>query len=189
MTASATSPTASAPIMIELDAETWKSQLDIAEQWFDTVLMIQTAFRQLAEDTAAKLHEPHLKAYIGEVAETAQRHEQQLAELYVTIGREPSGGRSVAGTLMAKGREVVADVLGVISGAPSPWRDLHQLFLASLNAISAVATAEQFGLALGIREVVEITFPMTNEKFVQHRMIQELTLEMVPIAFLYNMPV
>ena len=177
------------PIMIELDAETWKTQLDVTEQWFDTLLMIQTSFRQLAEDTAAKLHEPHLKAYIGEVAETAKLHEQQVEALYAAIGRAPSGGRKAAGTVMAKGREAVADVLGVLSGAPSPWRDLQQLFLASLNAISAVATAEQFGLALGIREIVEITFPMTNEKFVQHRMIQELTLEMVPMAFLYKMSV
>lgn len=119
----------------------------------------------------------------------ATEHEQQLPKVYQIIGRTPGSGRTLAGTLMAKAREGVADVLGASGGAAGGWTDLHQLFLASLNAISAVSTAQEIALALGIGEIVSITFPMITQKFVQHRMLQEITLETATLAIVYQHPI
>jgi hypothetical protein len=46
------------PILLELDEQTWKEWLDRTETWFGNVPMIQVTFRQLAEDTLDKVHEP-----------------------------------------------------------------------------------------------------------------------------------
>ena len=177
------------PILIELDQETREDQLDSAESWLNNVLLTQATFRQLAEDTLDKVHEPHVREYLTSILETAQEHEQKAKELYRVIGREPSTAREVGGTLVAKAREAMGDLMGIAGGAAGGWRDLHQLFLASLNAMSAFATAEQLGLALGIPEIVEITSSVTSEKFAHHRLLQEVILDMAPVAILYDMEI
>ena len=71
-------------------------------------------------------------------------------------------------------------------GAPSPWREFHQLFLASLNAQSAFAVAEQLALAVGLKEMAEETFAIENEQAKYHLLIQELLLETASLAILYK---
>jgi hypothetical protein len=178
--------TGTEPVLIELDEEAWKDHLDNVESWLGNVLMAQASFRQLAEDVRDKVSEPHLKAYLGEVAEVAQRHEQQAEELYRVIGRDPSTARKLGGTALAKARQAWADLFGLAGGAAGPWHDLQQLFLASLNAMGAFGVAEQLGLALGIREIVEITFPISNEKTKYHLLLKELVLETASLAILYK---
>lgn len=183
-----TAPQLPKPLSIELDPDSWTTFLDRAEQWFGPVHVAQSAFVHLAEDLLDKIHEPHLHERLVEVTETALAHADQVDALYRAIGREPPGGklRDVGATLLSKGQETLGSLQALASGAERWWDDLHQLFLASLNAISAFAAAEQLGFALGIREIVDVTFPITMEKFRQHRMLQEITLALVPIAVLYR---
>jgi hypothetical protein len=56
------------PLVLELDEDWWKTQLDRVESWLDNVLTLQTAFRQLAEDTAGKITEPHVRDYLAGMA-------------------------------------------------------------------------------------------------------------------------
>lgn len=179
-------PQTGQPLLIELDAATWTEQLDRAEQWFGNVLMTQATFRSLAEDTLDKVHEPHLRAYLTTILDQARTHEQQAEALFRLIGRDPARMRKAGGALMAKAREAMADVMGVAGGAAGAWRDLHQLLLASLNATSAFGAAQQLGLALGLPDVVELAFGVVSDKFAHHRQLQELVLDMAPMAILYE---
>ncbi|GAA5531819.1 hypothetical protein [Deinococcus aluminii] len=183
-----TAPDLPQPLAVEFDEATWDEFLDRSARWFGQVRAAQSAFRHLAEDVLAQMHEPHLRHRLEEVVETARRHEVQVDALYRAIGREPPGTGllDVGGQLLTKGREALGTLQGLASGAEGWWEDLLQLFLASLNAVSAFSAAEQLGFALGLREVVDITYPITLEKFKQHRMLQEITLELVPLAILYR---
>lgn len=179
-----------APIAIELDAETWKEFLDRTAYWLGNLQMIQTAHRELAEDTLGKIHETHLRRLLGGLAERARGHEAEVEKLFQLIGKEPSTVRSAGGVLLAKLRELTADVMaGAGGGAVGGWKDMHQLFLSSLNSISAWGAAQELAFALGNREMVEITFPVINEKHAQHRMLQELLMETATLAILYRVEV
>src|SRR3954453_21012361 len=94
-------------ILLELDQSTWDRQIDRAAAWLGNVLMTQEKFRKFAEDTAAKIREPHIKKYLEDVVQHARAHEEQARGLIRTIGRETSTGRSLAGTVLAKGAELV----------------------------------------------------------------------------------
>ena len=176
----------SVPILLELDPETWEQSLDKLEAWLGDLTTVQAAYRQLAGDTAKKLHEAHLQTYIADIYSAAQVHEAAIPKLYEIIGRSPSAGRKAAGSLLGKASEASANLLLGSGGAVGGWRDLHQLFMYSLHAISAWSAAETLGFAIGIREIIDITFPIVQEKFVQHRMLQELTLETVVLSVLYK---
>lgn len=177
------------PMMLELDEKTWETMLERTEQWFGNVLTTQSTYRHLAEDTLEKVKEPHIRAYLMDIIAKAKEHEDKAEELYRFIGRKPSRTREAAGALAAKTRQVMADLTGMAGGAAGSWRDLHQLFLVSLNAQSAFATAEQLGLALGMPEIVDVALAVSKEKFAHHRQLQELVLDMAPVAILYNMDV
>jgi hypothetical protein len=92
-------------IAIELDEQTWTEQLDRVEQWLGNVLVAQSTFRMLLEDTIGKIHEPHIKEYLQEMLQTALKHERRAEELYAIIGRDPAPGRKLvaapAGSVMA----------------------------------------------------------------------------------------
>lgn len=179
-------PTLTGPILVELDEQTWKEQLDRTEQWFRNVRMVQATFRQLAEDTLEKVHEPHVREFLAHVVEKAREHEDAADRLFEAIGRRPPLMRELMGEAMAKARKGLGDFMGLAGGASAPWRDLHQLFLVSLNAVGAFGAAEQLGLALGISEVVDIVLQVNPEKFAHHRQLEELVLDFVPIAILYD---
>jgi hypothetical protein len=82
-------------IAIELDEHAWTEQLDRVEQWLGNVLLAQSTFRMLLEDTIGKIHEPHIKEYLQEMLQTAQKHERRAEELYAIIGRDPAPGRKL----------------------------------------------------------------------------------------------
>lgn len=176
------------PILVELDRASWDAYLDSTEKWLDNVLMLQASFRELAEDVRAKIEEPHFHAYLGEVAQKAQAHEERAEGLYRMIGRDPSRLRPALGAVTAKVRQGWADVFGLAGGAKAPWRDLHQLFLSSLSAMSAFGATEQIGYALGLHELANECFAIVDEKYTHHLLLQELTLEMVPWGILYKAP-
>jgi hypothetical protein len=136
-------PGTAGALLVELDEETRKDQLDRTEQWFNNVRMVQATFRQMAEDTLEKVHEPHVREFLAHIVETAKEHEDAADRLFELIGRKPSRTRELVGEAMGKARKGLADFMGLAGGASAPWRDLHQLFLVSLNAISAFGAAEQ----------------------------------------------
>ncbi len=182
-----TVPAPRLPILIEIDRESWEDQLDSVAHWLGNTQMAEAAFRQLTEDVVKKVTEPHVRFYLSDIAKRSLRHEEILETIFHQIGREPSKFRKVAGNLVAKGREVLADVLGLTSGASAgAWGDLHQLLMASMNSVGAVGVAQQLGLAIGHQGLTEATLKLSNEKHVQHFLLQELVLEMAPISILYK---
>jgi hypothetical protein len=180
------SSNSSRAILLELDEQTWKDSLDRVETWLGNVLMIQTNLRQLIEDTVDKMHEPHIRTYLADILEKAKQHEQQAEELYRVIGRDPSKARKLGGTLMSKASQALADIQGAAGGAVGGWRDLRELLLANLDSKGAFAIAEQLGLALGLPEIVDITFPIVQEKSTHQLLLQEYFLEMGPVSILYK---
>jgi hypothetical protein len=175
------------PILLELDEATWKTYLDRTERWLGNTLMSQVAFRRQAAFVASRLREPHFRELISRIAETSGRHEQSALDLYRIIGRRPARWREVAGMVQSGARTVLADAIGLAGGATSPWRHMRQLLVSSLDAMSAFATCEQLGYALGMPELAQPCFEVVGEKHTQHLLLQELTLEIVPIAIHYRM--
>lgn len=190
-TNSAEQPMASAraagqALLLELDEDTWKGFLDSYESWLGNTLMLQTTFRRMVEDTASKIAEPHIREYLAELGKAAQAHEQRAEELFRLIGRDPATGRKAGGLVMSKLEEVLATVQGLAGGATGNWRDIRQLLIANLDALGAFAVAEQLALALGLPEIVDVTFNVIHEKQTAHLLIQEYMLEMASQSILYH---
>jgi hypothetical protein len=178
--------TAAGPILLELDEATWKSQIDRAASWLANTLQAQVKFRKFAEDTASEIREPHIKKYLQDVVAHARAHEELVRELIRAIGREPSEGRSLAGETLAKGGELIADVVGLAGKARGNWNDLRQLLIESQDALGAFAIVEQLGYALGLPELADPAFRAVAEKTKDHLLIQEFVLEMGPVAILLH---
>jgi hypothetical protein len=178
--------TSTPPVLIELDADTWNRQLDQAKKWLDNVVLVQASYRQLLEDTAAKIDEPHIRQYLLEIAGRAKDHEAQVWELYAAIDREPAEIRKTLGALAGKGRQVLGDLLALTGGAKGPWQDLHQCFMANYNAMGAFAVVEQLGLALGIPGLSDLAFDIVAQKSTDQLILQEFVLEMCAKSILYR---
>jgi flagellar motor component MotA len=148
--------------------------------------MTQTTFRHLVEDAHDKVNEPHFKEYLKEIAETAKRHEEKAEELYRVIGREPAIGRKLIGTVMSKARQAFANLQDAAGGAVGGFREVRQLLIANVDSMDAFVAAEQIGLALGLPEIVDITFPVENEKSAHQLLLQEILLEMAAQSILYK---
>lgn len=174
------------PVLIEIDEQSWAGSLDRVAAWLGDLQLMQATFRQLAETTAGKIAEPHIRDYLSGIAEQAREHEQRIADLYRLIDRHPSTVRPVIGSVMGRAREVLGVVQGVAGGAVGNWNDLRQLLAANLNAMGAFAITEQLGLALGIDEIVDITFQVTQEKSTCQLLLQEYVLELAPRSILYR---
>ncbi len=177
------------PIYIEIDEASWRGHLDNIEAWLNTTLTNQVMFRQLLEDVQPKLYEPHIRQFVGEIAETARRHEADAEGFYKMIGRDPSAARKKAGMLMARARGVASEALASASGTEASWQGLQALLPASLHAQSGFAVAEQLALAIGLREMAEAAFAIENEQATGHLILKELMLEVAAIAILYKAPV
>lgn len=173
-------------VLIELDKECREDHYDKAAQWFKNVQLTQASFRQLLEDTLDKIEEPHIKDYLTTMLEYAKQHEQQAEALFGIIGRKPSSMRVLLGELTGKSRELWADIIALAGGAKGPWQDVQQLYISNLNSMSAFAVAEQLGLALGIPEILDITFPVVAQKSSDHLLLQEIALEMCSMSILYK---
>jgi len=173
-------------VLFEVDNASWETLIGRAEKWFLNVQMIQTSFRKLVEDTLPKIHDSNVRLYVETLLKIATRHESQAADLLRMIGREPSTTRKIAGTGLAKTRELWAAVIGLSGGAVAGWTDLQQILHASLDGIAAFGVANDIGLALGLSDVTELTLEITNEKFVQHYRLQEVVLELATVSVLYR---
>lgn len=176
------------PILLELDEECRQEHFDSTEAWFRNVQLTQASFRQLLEDTVEKVKEPHIRDYLQTMLQHAQEHEEKAEALFAVIGRKPSTLRKLAGDVLGKGRQALADVIALGGGATGPWQDLQQLYISNHNSMSAFAVAEQLGLALGIPEILDITFDVVSEKSSDQLLLQECALEMCSKSILYKQP-
>lgn len=178
--------TAIEPILLDLDEKTRDKHISRTESWLSNVLLVQAEFRKFAADAASAIKEPHIKKYLSDIAERAQAHEDQARDFFAAIGRTPPSGRSMAGTVLAKVREAVGGVVGLMGGARGNWTDLRQLLLVSQDALGAFAIVEQLGYALGLPQLAEPAFRIVAEKTKDQLLIQEYVLEMGPVAILYH---
>jgi hypothetical protein len=181
-----TAGTAAGPILLELDDETWSRQIDRAAAWLGDTLQVQEKFRKFAADVASEMKEPHIRKYLEDVVGRATAHEGLIRELTRAIGREPSGGRTLAGAAMAKGGELVAAAVGLAGGARGNWMDLRQLLIESQDALGAFAIVEQLGYALGLPGLARPAFDAVAEKTKDHLLIQEYVLEMAAVGILLH---
>lgn len=173
-------------ILIELEEGTRNKHLDRAASWFNNILLTQSSYRQLLEDTIEKVEEPHIRQYLAEILERAVRHEEQVEAMFAAIGRKPSTLRKLVGEVAGKTRQALGDLIAVGGGAKGPWQDIHQLYLSNLNAMGAFAVGEQLGLALGLPQLVEIAFGIVAEKSTDQLILQEFVLEMCSYSILYK---
>lgn len=173
-------------MLLELDDDNWERFYDNAQKWLDNLLMTQSSFRQLAEDSKDKIIEVHLRKYISDIHERAVKHEEQIDRLYEFVKRDPAKIRGSLGTLLGKSKKAFGQVLAVGGGVTGPWQHLHLMFLANLNAIGAFSVAEQIGLALAIPEMADLAFHIAAEKQTDQLMLQEVVLEMSVPSILYN---
>lgn len=178
--------TTTQPVLLELDAKSWDTFLDNAAKWFDNLVLVQAGYRKLLEDTIEKINEFHIKAYLTEILERARQHEAQIDGLYKIVNRDPSKIRKTLGTVIGKADQLLGDLMAATGGLKGPWQDLHQLFLSNANTMGAFAVAEQLGLALGLPEIIDITFPIVREKSTDQLLLQEFVLEMAGVAILYH---
>ena len=174
------------PLLIELDAQSWSTQLDNVESWLDNVLLTQASYRQLLEDTVDKIQEPHIQQYLRDTLERAKAHEAQAEALYAVIGRSPSRIRKKIGEWMGKGRQVLGELMALGGGVKGPWQDLHQLYLSNYDSMGAFAVVEQLGLALAIPRLAEIAFQIEAEKGTDQLVLKEYVLEMCSLSILYK---
>jgi hypothetical protein len=176
------------PLLLELDDETWSTQVDRVERWPATTRMLQGAYARVLESTLDDVAEPHIRSYLDEVLRVAREHENRVDDLYRAFGREPAAVgtvRSTASALLAKTREAVGHVEGTAGGAASgPWRTLREVMLSNLDAIAGFAVTEQLGLALGVPAVVDVTLPVVRRKTQDQLLLQEYLLEMASNAVL-----
>jgi len=179
-------PSPTTTILIELDADYRASQYDRATAWFKNVQLVQADFRQLLEDTAEKIAEPHIKAYLLTMLDRAREHEHEAEKLFSVLDREASPIRALLGDVVGKGRELWADIIALGGSAKGPWQDLQQLYISNLNSMSAFAVAEMLGLALGFPAILDITAAVVAQKSTDHLLLQECALEMCSISILYQ---
>ena len=179
-------PASRPPVLIELDATFWDGQLDRAETFLGTVVIMQESFCKMVDDVLAKVSQPQYHFFLQLISAEAHRHNARIKDFYGFIGREPAHGRAITGLLAAKGRQALADIEGFLSGTTSPWRDLRQLWMSSHGAEGAFGVVEQLGYALGNKALGDLAFTLVNEKHRSTLVIQEIVLEMAASAVLYD---
>jgi hypothetical protein len=176
------------PLLLELDDDTWTTQVDRVVRWLATTRMLQGTYGRVLESTLDDVAEPHIRSYLKELVEVAREHGTRVDDLYRAFGREPAAVgalRSSASALMARTREAVGHAEGTAGGAASgPWRKLREAMLSNLDAIAGFAVTEQLGLALGVPAVLDVTTPVVRRKTQDQLLLQEYLLEMASNAVL-----
>ncbi|MEH0821453.1 MULTISPECIES: hypothetical protein [unclassified Micromonospora] len=182
------------PLLVEVDDATVHAHLDRVRPWLVTTRTLQSAYRKTLQETADQVSEPHIRAWLHEIAAPAERHEAAVADLHRAFGHEPESAGGTAGgmvplvaTVLGAARELVGEAQGLAAGARGrAWRHMRMLLLSNLDAMSGFAVAEQLGLALARPAVVDITFPIVAEKSRHQLLIRECFLEMAANAILYR---
>lgn len=179
-------PVRNEAILIGLDQVTWGKQLDSVAQWLGNTLMAQTAFHHLVQDTINKIQEPHIRRSLEEISVIAGNHIRKAEELFDIIHRDPHYFSQLGGVAIAEFKETIGSIKGMLGGAGGDWQMLHQLVLSNMNSLSAFAVVEQFGLLLGLPEIVNVTINVVHQKQTHELLLKEYMLEMASISIIYK---
>lgn len=175
-------------LLVDLDATELARRRRRVGPWLANVATVQGSYRRLLVGTTRLVRDPLVREWLTGMADTARRHEEAVRDLYEAFDVQPpvpSAVVTVTGTVLGAARAVSGQVQGLLSGGSgAAWRNLRQLQLTNLDAMSGFAAAQQFGLAEGRPRVVEIAFPVVTEKSQQQLLLQELFLEFAADAVL-----
>jgi hypothetical protein len=175
------------PLVLEVEERTWREYVDRSAEWLETATLLQSTFRKMLEDTVDDVAEPHIRTWLGDMIVAARRHEGLINELYVAFSRDRLPPSEARASMLARMRDVVADVESRATRAPrGAWRKLRELALTNLDSTTGFAIIEQLGLAMGLPAVVNMMLPIIHEK-TQHQMVlRECLLETAPKTILYR---
>ncbi len=174
-------------ILLELDEDYLAKQFNEVEKWFEHVWAIQTALETSISKAIPEIKEPHIREAMEKMLESNKHHSKSLDELFKAIQRNPNkGSDKLMGSVMVSLQKNLVHLQDVIGGGGGSWVHLHVLLLVNQQAMGAFAVAEQLGLALGMKEIVSIAFPIVHEKTMHQLLLQEYMLEMAPISILYK---
>lgn len=177
------------PVLLEVEPETWRASLHRVRPWLAATLSLQSAFRRSSQLVVRGAEEPHVRAYLDDVAEAAARHEDIARRLPRAFGTDPVPltAPRLAGAALGVGRRAVAEVVGRAAGARGGTpRGLRVLMKGNLDTIGAFGVTQQLGLALGNQDVVDLVFPVLHEKQKHQMLLQEYLLETAARAVLYE---
>ena len=177
------------PVLLEVEPEVWRESLHRVRPWLAATLSLQSAFRRSSQLVVRGAKEPHVRAYLEDVAEAAGRHEDVARRLPQAFGTDalPLTAPRLAGAALGLGRRAVGEVVGrVAGGRGGTMRGLRVLMKGNLDAIGAFGVTQQLGLALGNHDVVDLVFPVLHEKQKHQLLLQEYLLETAARAVLYQ---
>jgi hypothetical protein len=176
------------PRFTALEGATLDQQRGRVMPWLTTVATLQTAFRRLLGDTVPLVDDPLVTDWLSGMYRTAREHEDAVADLFAAFDLTPAapGMAGLLGTALGRAREIAGQVQGVLAGGRrgAAWRNLRQLQLTNLDALSGFAVVESLGLALGRPRVVEISFAVQGQKTQDQLLLRELFLEFAADAIL-----
>jgi hypothetical protein len=174
-------------ILIELDETTLLKKINEVEKWFEHVLTAQITLETLLNKTIPAIVEPHIREALEKIQQAEVMHSKSADNLFIAIKRIPDAAKDRAlGTVVSKVEEGLLSFQDMMGGAVGSWQGIHHLMLLNQQAMGAFAVAEQLGLALGIKEIAAIAFPIVHEKSMHQLLLQEYMLEMAAIAILYK---
>src|SRR3954451_21435845 len=75
------------PLILELDDDTWSTQVDRVVRWLATTRMLQGAYASVLESSLDDVAEPHIRSYLDERLEVAREHDTRIDDLYRAFGR------------------------------------------------------------------------------------------------------
>ncbi len=179
------------PPTVQFDADDLDRQRERVGPWLSTVATLQTEFRKLLGDTVPLVSDPLATGWLSGMHETARKHETAVGDLFTAFEVTPvttSPITTVAGAVLGRTRELLGTVQGIIAGAPrgGAWRNLRQLQLTNLDAMSGFAVAESFALALARPRAVQIAYEVQGQKMQDQLLLRELFLEFATDAVLYR---
>lgn len=176
------------PRFLELADTSVAEQRTRVAPWLSTVQTLQAAFCRLVADTVPLVDDPVVADLLSGVHRAAREHEDVAAELFAVFELSPPapGVTGLAGAVLGRAREVAGQVQGVLAGGrhSAAWRNLRQLQLSNLDALSGFAVVESLGLALGRPRAVELSFAVQGRKTEDQLLLRELFLEFATDAVL-----
>lgn len=173
--------------LIELDDNYLAEQMDKVERWLEHTAIAQSILVEKLQKAIPKIDEPHIREAVEKIADANKHHTHGIEQLFSFIDRKPNiRTDSVLGVVTEKLEDGMLRFQDLLGGAVGSWQELHHLLLLNQQAQGAFAVVEQLGLSLGMKEVVDVGFSITHEKYMHHIVLQEYMLEMAPISILYE---
>lgn len=173
--------------LIELDDNYLYKQLNIVEKWLEHTNTIQKVLMKKVKEAIPKIEEPHIREALEKIEKANQHHSHGVEQLFSFIDKKPNQfSDQMLGAIIEPLEDGFMRLEDYMGGAVGSWQELHHLLLFNQKAMGAFAVAEQLGLSLGMKEIVDVSFSITHEKNMHQILLQEYMLEMAPISILYK---